>query len=89
MRFSSMTALVAAIASPILSVAATGSIGYCLGANTPSGGCKTASDYEADLTALSGHTTIVRIYSASDCNSAEVLLPVAKAKGFQVILGVW
>lgn len=34
-------------------------------------------------------STIVRGYAASDCNAAQEILPAAKAKGFQVVLGVW
>lgn len=32
---------------------------------------------------------LVRIYAAAQCNSAMEILPAAKAKGVQVVLGIW
>jgi exo-beta-1,3-glucanase (GH17 family) len=34
-------------------------------------------------------TTLVRTYSASNCDTAKNIIPAAKAKGFKVVLGVW
>ena len=91
MRVSTSRAL--ALALPLLPtvLAAAGTKGFCLG-NVLSDGvtCKSQSDYEADLTAIAtAGSNLVRIYAASNCYTAANLLPAAKAKGFQVILGVW
>lgn len=70
---------------------ATGTLGFALGTKLADGSCKYTSDYEADFDAISAASgsTLVRGYSASDCNAAQQILPAAQAKGFQVILGVW
>lgn len=92
MRFSTSYAAVAALAASCLpAVSANGKLGFALGVNQASGACKVQADYEADFDAIkkdSGSTT-VRIYSAADCDVTRQILPAAKAKGFQVILGIW
>jgi glucan 1,3-beta-glucosidase len=66
-------------------------LGFALGTKNPDGSCKAQSDYEADFTAIGTSTSanIVRGYSASDCNSAQYILPAAQVKNFKVILGIW
>ncbi|KAJ9630747.1 glycoside hydrolase 3 protein [Taxawa tesnikishii (nom. ined.)] len=77
-------------ASPAL-VSAKGNLGFALGTKKADGSCKYTADYEADFDAISSASgsKLVRGYSASDCNCAQQILPAAKSKGFQVILGVW
>lgn len=90
MRFSTVAATALA-ASPAIVAAAKGSMGFALGTKQPSGSCKTQADYEDDFDAIksSSGATIVRGYSASDCDSAKNILPAAKSKGFKVVLGIW
>ena len=68
-----------------------GTLGFALGATKSDGSCKSTSDYEADFDALKTNTasTLVRIYSSSQCSCAQQILPAAKSKNFQVVLGVW
>lgn len=87
MRFT-YTAL-ASLATTITGVSAVGSLGFNLGDVKTDGSCKATSDYESDLEALSSYSSIVKVYSASDCNTLELLGPVAEDKGFQIALGVW
>ena len=49
------------------------------------------ADYEADFDAIvaASGSKLVRGYAASECNTAQQILPAAKSKGFQVVLGVW
>lgn len=70
---------------------AAGQLGFALGTNQPNGACKVQGDYEADFDAIrqNSGSKIVRIYSAADCDVVRQILPAAKNKGFQVILGVW
>jgi glucan 1,3-beta-glucosidase len=75
-------------AAPAL-VAARGSLGFALGDKKADGTCKFQADYAADFNTLSNTSKLVRIYAASDCNTAQEILPAAKAAGFQVILGIW
>lgn len=84
------TALTAA-SSFIPSVAAAGRLGFALGVNQANGGCKVQGDYEADFDAIheASGATIVRVYSAADCDVVRQILPAAKNKGFEVVLGVW
>ncbi|KAK1977057.1 family 17 glycosyl hydrolase [Colletotrichum cereale] len=86
------TSIIAAVmvAAPGL-VVASGSLGFALGANQPDGRCKYQADYEADFRAIrdASGSSIVRIYSADQCNTAQEILPAAKKEGFQVILGIW
>lgn len=82
-------------ALPLLSstayAAAVGQKGFCLGAVIGSTTqCKTQQDYENDFDALAtAGSSIVRVYAASQCDTAQNILPAAKAKGFKVVLGVW
>jgi len=70
-------------------VSASGFVGFALGDKKTDGTCKFQADYESDFDALSSLTKLVRIYAASDCNTAKEILPAAASKGFQVILGIW
>ncbi|KAH0255788.1 putative glucan 1,3-beta-glucosidase, partial [Aureobasidium melanogenum] len=78
------------VLSPLL-VSAVGTLGFALGDKKADGSCKFQPDYEADFDAIKANSgsTIVRIYAASDCNTAQQILPAAQSKGFMVILGVW
>jgi glucan 1,3-beta-glucosidase len=89
MRFSSITPIVLTLAPSLVSAA--GTLGFALGTKNPDGSCKTQKDYEADFDSISSNSQakVVRGYAASDCNSAQNILPAAKTKGFQVILGIW
>ncbi|KAF2870000.1 glucan 1,3-beta-glucosidase-like protein [Massariosphaeria phaeospora] len=90
MRFSA-AAVTALAAAPALVAAAKGTMGFSLGTKEPSGECKTQQDYEKDFDAISAASgaKTVRGYAAHDCDFAKNALPAAKAKGFQVILGIW
>jgi glucan 1,3-beta-glucosidase len=89
MRFSLVAPLALAVAPSLVSAA--GTLGFALGTKNADGSCKGQSDYEADFDAISAASgsTLVRGYSASDCNSSVAIMPAAKAKGFKVVLGIW
>lgn len=89
-----MRAAIAGLALALLPsalAAQSGTMGFALGTKKTDGTCKYQQDYEDDFDAIKSNTgsTLVRGYSASDCNCAQYILPAAKAKGFQVVLGVW
>jgi len=90
MRVATLTSLALA-AAPTALAASKGKLGFALGTKLPDGTCKYQADYEKDFDAIVEQTgsKIVRGYAASDCNAAQQILPAAKSKGFQVILGVW
>lgn len=52
-------------------------------------GCKDAAEYKKELEVLSGSTDTIRVYAASDCNTLQILGPVAEDAGFKIFLGVW
>lgn len=89
MRATLAAASFALAAAPL--VAGKGTLGFALGTKKPNGTCKYQTDYEADFDAIfsASGSTLVRGYSASDCNCAQYILPAAKSKGFKVVLGVW
>lgn len=87
MRVSNLLPLFLAAAPA--AVAAKGTLGFSLGVKNPDGSCKSTADFEKDFDVLKGLSTLVRTYSASDCNTAKNIIPAAKAKGFKVVLGVW
>lgn len=87
MRFSAVVPVVLAAAPAVVSAA--GTMGFALGSTKPDGSCKTTQDYEADFDAIKGQTTLVRGYSAGDCDYAKNIIPACKSKGFKVILGIW
>ena len=72
-------------------VSAAGTLGFALGTKKPDGSCKYQADYEADFDAIraASGSSLVRGYSASDCNFAEYALPAAKTRGVKVVLGIW
>jgi len=80
---------VALAVAPAAVSASQGWLGFALGDKKPDGSCKFQADYESDFDTLSGLSKLVRIYAASDCNTAQEILPAAKSKGFQVVLGIW
>ena len=91
MRFTTLLfslALAVTTTSPLF-VSAAGTLGFALGDKKPDGSCKFTQDYEDDFDALKASTSIVRTYSASECNTAQQILPAASVKGFKVVLGVW
>ena len=90
MLFQLVAAALLAAASA-LAAASRGALGFALGAKQPNGDCKMRDDYEADFDAIAADSgsTVVRIYAASQCDSAKEILPAAKSKGFQVVLGIW
>lgn len=63
-----------------------GMLGFALGTKNPDGSCKVQRDYEDDFDAIKREpgATLVRGYSASDCEFAANILPAAKANGFKV-----
>ena len=87
------TATLASIALAALPASALnrGTLGFALGTKKADGSCKYTADYESDFDAIqsASGSTLVRGYAASDCNCAQQILPAAKSKGFQVVLGVW
>ncbi|KAI1454303.1 glycoside hydrolase family 17 protein [Annulohypoxylon moriforme] len=89
MRFT--TILSAAAATGPIVASAAGQLGFALGNKKADGTCKETTDYTADFAALTKETgtKVVRIYAASDCDVAKLILPAAKTAGFQVILGIW
>ena len=87
MRFSTLASVALAV-GPV-AVSAGGRLGFSLGVKKADGKCKEQSDFEDDFEVLKDMSTLVRTYSASDCDNPKALLPAAKEKGFKVILGVW
>jgi len=89
MRSSTFFAAVLAASISPVAVSARGTLGFALGATNSDGSCKSTSDYEADFAALKPYSTLVRTYSAAQCNSSQNIIPAAKSAGFQVLIGVW
>ncbi|ORY78538.1 hypothetical protein BCR37DRAFT_405367 [Protomyces lactucae-debilis] len=78
--------------SALLATAAasgTGALMFCLGVKKADGSCKFQADYALDFAALGPYSKAVRIYSTSDCNTMQEIMPAAKAAGFKVLLGIW
>jgi glucan 1,3-beta-glucosidase len=86
-----LTLLSFALAAAPAVVSGTGTLGFALGDKKADGTCKFQADYASDFSTISSDSSakLVRIYAASDCNTAQQILPAAKAAGFQVILGIW
>ncbi|KAF2266878.1 glucan 1,3-beta-glucosidase precursor [Lojkania enalia] len=76
---------------PAVVSAAKGTMGFALGTKQPEGACKEVQDYKDDFDAIkaASGSTLVRGYSASDCDFASNALSAAKDKGFKVMLGIW
>lgn len=87
MRVSNLLS-VALVASP-LAVSASGKLGFAVGNTNPDNSCKSQQDYEKDFDALKSVTKLVRTYTSGGCDTAKNIVPAAKAKGLQVMLGVW
>lgn len=92
MRVSTSISAILALAMSALPVAqAGGRLGFALGVKQPNGNCKVQGDYEADMDAIAkdSGSKIIRIYDAAECDVTAQMLPAAKNKGFQAILGIW
>ncbi|CAG9995727.1 unnamed protein product [Clonostachys byssicola] len=91
MHFSASCSAIVALVLPLISqVSAAGQLGFALGVKHADGSCKYQADYEADFDAIgTAGSSIVRIYSAADCDVTRQILPAAKNKGFKVVLGIW
>lgn len=66
--------------------------GFNVGANLPSGACKTRGDWEKDfrtLQSLPGYFSSVRLFASSDCNTLANAVPAALATGTTILVGVW
>ena len=87
----SACALLAAMLASLSSTTATGQLGFALGVKQPNGACKSQADYAADMDAIrrSSGSSLVRIFDTSECDVAAQMLPAAKSKGFQAVLGIW
>ncbi|KAJ0326235.1 hypothetical protein COL5a_007059 [Colletotrichum fioriniae] len=87
----STSVLAAFLASAPGLALASGYLGFALGSKQPDGQCKYQADYEADFRAIrdASGSSIVRIYAADQCNTAQYILPAAKKEEFQVVLGIW
>lgn len=81
--------LSAALLGCPLAVSAAGTLGFAVGNTNPDNSCKTQQQYETDLDALADVTKVVRTYTSDGCDTAINIIPACKAKGFQVVLGVW
>lgn len=66
-----------------------GMLGFALGNQNADSSCKSTEDFKKDFDALKDLSTLVRTYSASNCDTAKNIIPAAKEKGFKVVLGVW
>ncbi|CUS22513.1 LAQU0S05e07074g1_1 [Lachancea quebecensis] len=86
MKFSTIASLAAVGVS---SVSAVGDLGFNLGVKNNDGTCKSTEDYAKDLKILKDHTSTVKVYAASDCNTLQNLGPAAESAGFSVFVGVW
>lgn len=80
-----------ALAAAPAVVSAAGTLGFALGDKKADGTCKFQADYASDFSTIAADSSakLVRVYAASDCNTAQEILPAAKAAGFKVILGIW
>ncbi|KAI9819992.1 MAG: glycoside hydrolase 3 protein [Pycnora praestabilis] len=87
MHFTSVVPLALVVAPA--AVSAFSNLGFALGDKKSDGSCKYTADYAADFAALGSLSTIVRGYSASECNTAQQILPAARTAGVKVVLGVW
>jgi glucan 1,3-beta-glucosidase len=88
MRVTNILLSAAFMASP-LAVSAAGTLGFAVGNTNTDNSCKSQQDYEKDFDVLKGVTKLVRTYTSDGCDTAKNIVPAAKAKDFQVMLGVW
>jgi glucan 1,3-beta-glucosidase len=53
--------------------------------------CKTTQDFISDLNTIKNQTgsSVVRIYTTSDCDAFKTLLPALKETGTKVVAGLW
>lgn len=87
MRLSAPTLLL-----PLLPLTTAYWTGFNLGANLPTGPCKSQADWTKDfnvLRSLPGSFTSARLYASSDCNTLANAVPAALATGTKLLVGVW
>ncbi|GME79205.1 unnamed protein product [Ambrosiozyma monospora] len=78
------------LTSAVSLVSALGQLGFDLGVRITETECKEASDYEDDLDAISPYgVSTLKVFSASDCDTLEILGPIAEEHRFTISLGLW
>lgn len=88
MRFSTLAATAAALVGAS-TVSAIGDLAFNLGVKNDDGTCKSTSDYKSDFETLKGHTSKVKFYASSDCNTLQTIGPAAEEAGFTLFVGIW
>jgi exo-beta-1,3-glucanase (GH17 family) len=66
--------------------------GFNIGANLPSGACRSESDWEFafnKIASFPGAFKNARLYASSDCNTLTNAVPAAIRTGTQLLVGVW
>lgn len=66
--------------------------GFNIGANLPSGACRSESDWEFafdKIASFPGQFKNVRLYASSDCNTLENAVPAAINTNTKLLVGVW
>lgn len=66
--------------------------GFNIGAQRPTGGCKTRDDWAKDfrtLHSLPGGFTAARVFASSDCGTLDNAVPAAIQTKTKILVGVW
>jgi len=66
--------------------------GFNIGANLPSGACRTESDWNNAFNTIKsfpGGFTSARLYASSDCDTLANAVPAAINAGITILVGVW
>ncbi|GMG31065.1 unnamed protein product [Ambrosiozyma monospora] len=70
-------------------VSALGELGFDLGVRITETQCKVPSDYHTDLDVISPYVSTIKVFSASDCQTLEILGPIAEEHRFTISMGLW
>lgn len=87
MRFSTFVTAAAAVSSSQALFS-----GFNIGANLPSGACRSTADWEFafnKIASFPGSFKNVRLFASSDCNTLANAVPAALRTGTKLLVGIW
>lgn len=73
----------------IRGIVGTGSLGFSLSTRKLDGKCKSTDDYVSDILLIKDYSQYIRVFSVSDCNCMQEIMPAVVSEKIKIILGIW
>ncbi|KAG5517889.1 hypothetical protein PMAC_000344 [Pneumocystis sp. 'macacae'] len=67
----------------------SGNLGFSLSTRKLDGKCKNTNDYRDDILLIKNYAKYIRVFSISDCNCMQEIMPAVVLEKMKIILGIW